>query len=83
MRLSPTNIAQLPEQIVRPGYARDKHAIGILHFGIGSSHRAHMAVYTDDVLAAEGGDWRILGVSLRSGAVRDQMAPQGGLYSLV
>ena len=83
MRLSPTNIAQLPEQIIRPGYDRDKHAIGIVHFGIGAFHRAHMAVYADDVLADEGGDWRILGVSLRSGSVRDQMAPQDGLYSLV
>ena len=83
MRLSSTNIEQLPEQIIRPGYDRDKHAIGIVHFGIGAFHRAHMAVYADDVLADEGGDWRILGVSLRSGSVRDQMAPQDGLYSLV
>lgn len=83
MRLSPSTIEQLPEQIVLPGYDRDKHTIGIVHFGIGAFHRAHMAVYTDDVLAAEGGDWRILGVSLRSGTVRDQMSPQGGLYSLV
>ncbi len=83
MRLSPSTIEQLPEQIVLPGYDRDKHTIGIVHFGIGAFHRAHMAVYTDDVLAAEGGDWRILGVSLRSGSVRDQMSPQGGLYSLV
>lgn len=83
MRLSPSTIEQLPGQIVRPRYDRDKHTIGIVHFGIGAFHRAHMAVYTDDVLAAEGGDWRILGVSLRSGSVRDQMSPQGGLYSLV
>lgn len=83
MRLSPTNIEQLPEQVVRPGYDRDRHTIGIVHIGIGAFHRAHMAVYTDDLLAAEGGDWRILGVSLRSGTVRDHMAPQGGLYSLV
>lgn len=83
MRLSPSNIDTLPERIVRPAYERDTHAIGIVHFGIGAFHRAHMAVFTDDVLAGEGGDWRILGVSLRSAAVRDQMSPQDGLYCLL
>lgn len=83
MRLSPSNIEQLPKQVIRPGYERDRHGIGIVHFGIGAFHRAHMAVYTDDILATDGGDWRILGVSLRSGNVHDQMSPQAGLYSLV
>lgn len=83
MRLSPSNIEQLPKQVIRPGYERGRHGIGIVHFGIGAFHRAHMAVYTDDILATDGGDWRILGVSLRSGNVRDQMSPQAGLYSLV
>lgn len=83
MRLSSSNIGQVPKMIARPGYDRGEHGIGIVHFGIGAFHRAHMAVYTDDDLASEGGDWRILGVSLRSGAVREQMSPQDGLYSLV
>jgi fructuronate reductase len=38
--------------------------------GAGAFHRAHQAVYTDDALAAAGGDWRIFGVSLRSTALR-------------
>lgn len=83
MRLSTINVKQLPNQITRPGYSREKHKIGIVHFGIGAFHRAHMAAYTDDVLAVEGGDWRILGVSLRSRIVHDQLSPQDGLYSLV
>lgn len=83
MRLSTINVKQLPNQITRPGYSREKHKIGIVHFGIGAFHRAHMAAYTDDVLAVEGGDWRILGVSLRSRIAHDQLSPQDGLYSLV
>ena len=57
--------------------------MGIVHLGIGAFHRAHQAAYTDAVLANNGGDWKILGVSLRSGGVRDQLHPQDYLYTLV
>ena len=40
--------------------------VGIVHFGVGAFHRAHQADYTHDVLEKSGGDWRIIGVSLRS-----------------
>ncbi len=83
MRLSAANLGALPASVTRPGYDRDTRGIGIVHFGIGAFHRAHMAVYTDDAMAAGEGDWRILGVSLRSPTVRDQMHPQDGLYTLV
>ena len=83
MRLSAAALHALPAPVARPEYDRDRHGIGIVHFGIGAFHRAHMAIYTDDALAATGGDWRILGVSLRSPSVRDQMRPQNGLYTLV
>ncbi|MBK8631484.1 MAG: mannitol dehydrogenase family protein [Sphingomonadales bacterium] len=69
--------------MARPGYDRDARGIGIVHFGIGAFHRAHMAAYTDNAMAAGAGDWRILGVSLRSPAVRDQMRLQDGFYTLV
>src|SRR5690606_1768271 len=59
------------------------HRAGIVHLGIGAFHRAHQAVYTDDALALHGGDWRIIGVSLRSAGVHDQLAPQDALYSVL
>ena len=83
MRLSLAHLGALPESVARPGYNREGRGIGIVHFGMGAFHRAHMAAYTDDAMAADHGDWRILGVSLRSPAVRDQMRTQDGLYTLV
>ena len=82
MRLSPTSLERLPPEVERYQYDRGAQAIGIVHFGIGAFHRAHQAWYTD--LAMNGGakGWAICGVSLRSGTVRAQLAPQGGLYSL-
>ena len=83
MRLSAANLGLIPCAIARPGYDRDARGIGIVHFGIGAFHRAHMAAYTDDAMSAQQGDWRILGVSLRSPTVRDQMSAQDALYSLI
>ncbi len=82
MRLSTASLSALPSSVARPTYDRDARGIGIVHFGIGAFHRAHMAAYTDDVMAAEGGDWGIIGVSLRSASVAKQMNPQRGLYTL-
>jgi fructuronate reductase len=82
VRLCAANLGALPPSVARPGYDRDARGIGIVHFGIGAFHRAHMAAYTDGVMAAADGDWRILGVSLRSADVADQMNPQDGLYTV-
>ncbi|WP_338144743.1 mannitol dehydrogenase family protein [Fertoeibacter niger] len=54
--------------------------IGIVHLGLGAFFRAHGAVYVAEAMAASGGDWGILGVSLQSPTVRDALAPQGFAY---
>lgn len=71
-----------PKAVQNVGYDREKHGIGIVHFGVGAFHRAHQAVYTDDVLAKHGGNWRILGVSLQSTGGADALNAQDGIYSL-
>jgi fructuronate reductase len=68
---------------VSAGYDPSHSKVGIVHIGPGAFHRAHQAVYTDDVLARHGGDWRILGVSLRSGATAQDLNAQDGRYTLV
>jgi len=80
-RLTPDTIATLPEHIQRPAYDRNATGIGIVHIGVGAFHRAHQAVYIDDVLADEPA-WAICGVSLNSRDVRDALEPQDGLYTL-
>ena len=65
-----------------PSYDRDSLPAGILHIGVGAFHRAHQAVYTDDVLNAEGGNWGIIGASLHNPTAEQQLAPQDGLYTV-
>lgn len=73
-RLSEQSLHLLPDWVRRPGPRPDPR---VVHLGIGAFHRAHQAVVFDDL------GWGVTGASLRSGAVREQMAPQDGLYSLV
>lgn len=56
---------------------------GIVHFGLGNFHRAHAAVNTALALAAEPGEWGILGIAHRSRRVVDAMTAQDGMYSVV
>jgi fructuronate reductase len=56
---------------------------GIVHLGLGAFHRAHQAVYTEDALAAEAGDWGICGVGQRNRDTIDRLRPQDGLYSVL
>jgi fructuronate reductase len=76
-------LAGLPATLRRPGYNRDAAGIGIVHLGLGAFHRAHQAVYTEERLEAGETAWGISGLSLRSPAVRDALAPQDGLYTVL
>jgi len=80
-RLSLATLASLPAG-ARPRIDPRALRVGIVHLGVGAFHRAHQAVYTEDAVAAAGGDWGICGVTERSAAVVDQLRPQDGLYTL-
>jgi len=82
VRLNAANLSSLAPSVVRPGYDRNAQQAGIVHFGIGAFHRAHQAWYADLAMEAGDRDWAIVGVSLRSGGVADQLNPQDGLYTL-
>ena len=67
------------------GYDRSALKPGIVHIGVGRFHRAHLAVYLDDLLCrGEGQEWAIRGVGLRpeDAETRDALWAQQGLYSV-
>lgn len=81
-RLSPEILPAL-DGLAKPNYSRAVVKPGIVHLGIGAFHRAHQAYYTDALMNLAGGDWGIIGCSLRSSTVAEQLNPQSGLYTLV
>jgi fructuronate reductase len=77
-RLSLTNLP------VPPAVDPRSLSVGIVHLGLGAFHRAHQAVITEQAAVASGDTrWGIAGVSQRSATVKNQLAPQDGLYSVL
>lgn len=83
MRLCAKTLGELPASVARPTYDRAAVKPGVVHLGIGAFHRAHQAAVFEAALASGDLRWGVVGVSLRSGSVREQMAPQDGLYTLL
>lgn len=54
---------------------------GIVHLGLGAFFRAHGAIYIEEAVEASGGDWGIVGVSLKSATMHDNLAPQDFVYT--
>jgi mannitol 2-dehydrogenase len=72
--------------VTQPAYDRKKLTPGIVHIGLGNFHRAHMAVYLDDLFAlGQDHDWAILGAGVRAGdaAMRAALAAQDYLSTVI
>src|SRR5262245_16725645 len=67
-----------------PRYDRNALVPRILHLGVGGFHRAHMALYTDE-LAEDGGDWGIRGIGLLDSdrPMASVLDSQEHLYTLI
>ena len=63
--------------------AAPRPGVGIVHLGLGAFYRAFGAVYVAEAMAASGGDWGIVGVSLKNPTTRDALAPQNWAYTSV
>ena len=81
-RLSLRSLARATPEVRRPAYDPSKLKCGIVHLGVGAFHKAHQVAFTEDAIEAEGGDWGVLGVSLRRPDAAEGLNPQGGLYTL-
>ena len=57
--------------VALPAYDRAKLTAGIVHIGVGNFHRAHQAIYLDDLFALGlDHDWAIIGAGVRDGDAR-------------
>jgi mannitol 2-dehydrogenase len=86
VKLSASALPRLPREISRPNYDRSALKAGIIHFGVGNFHRAHQAVYMDDLFVAGlDRDWAIIGAGVRDAdiAIRDKLADQDWLTTVV
>ncbi|MGL4199134.1 MAG: mannitol dehydrogenase family protein, partial [Allorhizobium sp.] len=69
-----------------PSYRRDEIRPGILHFGVGNFHRAHMAIYLHDLFnKGRDLDWGIIGAGVMPSdqRMRDTLTAQDFLTTVV
>ncbi|CAM5565811.1 mannitol 2-dehydrogenase [Aquamicrobium terrae] len=85
-KLSDKTLAALPPGVAGPKYDRAALTPGILHFGVGNFHRAHQAVYLDDLFnKGAGHEWGIVGAGVFAAerAARQKLAAQDWLTTVV
>ena len=85
-KLNTANLSKLDPKIQVPQYDRQKVGRAIMHVGVGGFHRAHQALYTDDLLnQGEDSQWGFCGVGLlkHDARIREVMQSQDCLYTLV
>lgn len=81
--LSDATLRLHSRRIEVPTYDRSSLQRGVVHIGAGNFHRAHQAVYFDDLACAGNTDWGVTGVSLHSPDASDLLSTQDGLYTVV
>lgn len=88
MTPTPLSLATLPDlgAVATPTYDRADLSPGILHVGIGNFHRAHQAVYLNDLFQmGQSMDWALIGAGVRAGdeAMRLKLKDQDYLSTVI
>jgi mannitol 2-dehydrogenase len=84
--LTAGTLGQLNADVPVPRYDRREVRTGIVHIGVGNFHRSHQAMYIDRLMNNGAAmDWGICGIGLQPSnrTIRDVLAAQDGLYTLV
>ena len=84
--LSASTLGRLSAGVSVPRYDRSQVTTGIAHISVGNFHRSHQAMYIDTLMNSGAAmDWGICGIGLQPSnvAMRDALAAQDGLYTLV
>ena len=85
-KLSLATLPEIAKTLRVPTYARSSLKAGIMHFGVGNFHRAHLAVYLDDLfnLGLDHG-WALVGAGVMPSdeAMRQRLVAQDYLTTVV
>jgi mannitol 2-dehydrogenase len=84
--LTEKTLSRLDPAVAIPRYDRRDVTTGIVHIGVGNFHRSHQAMYLDTLMNSGAAlDWGICGIGLQpsNARMRDALAAQDGLYTLV
>jgi mannitol 2-dehydrogenase len=86
VKLSLASLKDAAATAAVPAYDPKGLTAGIVHFGVGNFHRAHQAIYLDDLFnTGKAHDWAIIGAGVMpsDGAMRDKLKAQDFLTTVV
>ncbi|WP_245160486.1 mannitol dehydrogenase family protein [Blastococcus sp. CT_GayMR20] len=82
--LSDQTLGQHAGHLLVPTYDRSALTPAVVHFSVGGFHRSHQLLYFDDVAEQRiSTGWGVVGVGLHSRTMKDALAPQDHLYTVV
>lgn len=71
------------DRVTTPAYDRSRLRPAVVHFGVGGFHRAHQAVYFDQLAELGFTDWGVIGVGVRSPEMGQVLQAQDNLFTVV
>ena len=86
IRLNAQSLVDISAMVATPSYNRLDLSAGIVHFGVGNFHRAHQAVFLDDLFnTGRDHDWAIIGTGVLPSdeEIRQVLAAQDFLTTVV
>jgi len=82
--LTQENLEHHGSQLSVPTYDRAGLVPGVVHFSVGGFHRAHQLLYFEELAERRlSADWGVIGVGLHQRSMKDALAPQDHLYTVV
>ena len=86
IKLTAANLPAIGKSLAVPNYTHSQLSQGIMHFGVGNFHRAHLAVYLDDLFnKGLNHDWALVGAGVMPSdeKMRQTLAAQDYLTTVV
>ncbi len=71
------------DRVAVPAYDRSRLRPAVVHFGVGGFHRAHQAVYFDELAELGFTHWGVIGVGMRHPEMGEVLAAQDNLFTVV
>src|SRR4051812_27196332 len=81
--LTEATLDQHSARVRVPSYDRRALTPAVVHLSVGGFSRAHQLVYFDELAERGETGWGVVGVGLHSRSMRDALAPQDNLFTVV
>ena len=80
--LCDATLTRLSPSVITPRYDRRSITAGVVHIGVGGFHRAHQAVYFDELATLGSTDWGVVGVGLHHDELGSTLTAQDHLWTV-